>query len=433
MLCCFGLKMQIIHVSKQYFSYQTMTKISMSFPVQLPPPALSVCFRFGDIADLDLVDKICPINRSWSPGQIHRKIFEKLTLRQIFDVVPESSNAIGYCNIRFPGRYVMKGYRKAYCYKFFNVTRYYMQEYMCYRVIMNINDTYNFESVSQAESARGKIYNILFRLADFGRTESMSVIIHRKKVPTNSRYYSPIIRRAFTKNSSYSPYVKFHFTYSMTDIEKLPSPYDTKCGTIDGLTMRDCKKKCLIDGTLATFNKLPFNWIIEHQDPTIDINKHLIRKEDFMNATVDRTFDELELSCRVKCNIAHCHLTSYNTQLLSTDQEEDEDYMSFAVYLPQQQNILVKHVPLMEINEYLIYIMSCLGTWLGLSVMDVNPSRLFDINKKGNCCRMNATVRFLFKQHMFECKKLKDACNELQKEVEQLKLSSKPTLWYMSR
>lgn len=383
-LCITGCTVQIVKLSREYFKYKTLTKISMAFPDQIEPPSLSVCYRLGDIVDGKKAENFVKMSSGLSKNERQAHYYANLTLKQIFEVVPDSKQAIHSCRIRLPKRKIIERYNQSDCNYYFNVRRYYMQEYICYRMDFKVQEPYDFESVSQADTSRGKVYEIMFGMKLFGEAEYLTIIIHRNVLlPISTRLYSPVLHRNFYHNDTYSDEVGFQYTYYITTYERLSSPYDTHCGLNGGQEMNECKKQCYITNSLAKFDKIPFNWIIEEsEEERIDFNKHLVKKNDFRDTAFLTEFSRMESRCKEKCRIKSCQQSTFNTILTSISRSPYSDVLTFVVNLPQNVDISTVYVPHMLFNDYVIYIMSCLGTWLGLSVLNLNPLRWRTFRKK---------------------------------------------------
>src|SRR5207302_906477 len=54
-LCLVGLSFQLYEVLKLYLEYNTVSDIEISVPVKLTPPDVSICIRYVDIVDYNLL------------------------------------------------------------------------------------------------------------------------------------------------------------------------------------------------------------------------------------------------------------------------------------------------------------------------------------------------------------------------------------------
>lgn len=56
--------------------------------------------------------------------------------------------------------------------------------------------------------------------------------------------------------------------------------------------------------------------------------------------------------------------------------------VEFALHLPAAPSFHITHLPALQFNEYAIYVMSCIGAWLGVSVVQLNPCSLWAKGKR---------------------------------------------------
>lgn len=293
----------------------------------------------------------------------------------MFEMTPAAQEALIACFTRMPGGYLYVNYSKLMCDLIFGITKYFTQEYMCYHVGFNSTEGYDFNQLSQADKFRGVAYDVFFNKSFFNHATHILNIVHTHSgLPTRSRYYVPEKRRRHGKR--FSNEVFYKYTYNIFKYELLPDPYETACGTNDGLTDVQCQRKCLNDAVTKHYGKLPMTWLIKEHD-TVDANMKLLTSEALEgNDTMVNTFLSLHTECAVKCPKIKCKFNRYNTELLDTAEIENSVAIGIRVSLPQSPTISVKYFPVLQVEDYLIFLMSCKGTWLGISMLDFNPVKL---------------------------------------------------------
>lgn len=372
LICFIGFLIQVKNISLDYFSYATITKITIDFPEYVPPPSVSVCSRLGELVNISEAKRLHNIEFNGSNARFHYEVFPNLTLSQLFELVPKPNQTLVGCKLREPGEYFINNETK--CDKYFNISRYYMQEYICFKYDFKMSGLYDFESVSQADSARGRVYNLQLDNELFKRVIFFTIIVHSRLLPYESRYYSARIFRKTFGNESYSTQSNYMFSFSERVDIRLPYPYDTGCGFNQGRIQSICKQMCLTENVMRTFNKIPFNWIIAESNISY-LDKKIMVNSDFYNTTAQRIFNEIEENCRHRCNIPECASFHFNTQLLDIDYKKD-DVINIHVLLPLQPSVRVVFMAEFSTTDYIVFIMSCLGTWLGVSMVHLDPVKL---------------------------------------------------------
>lgn len=374
--CVVGFTVQVLQISNLYFSYRTLTKMTMNFPDFIAPPSVSVCGRIGNIVNRDEVQRRFSIRWSNQPTEYHNAVVDTLSLKQLFDATPKETAMLTRCRVRFPGQFDTSMLSKEECQKVFRIDKYYMLEYICYMFSMfNTSKHYHYESVSQADTYRGRVYKFYLSEEFHAHLVDMLVVVHGPKAPSVSRYYSPPIRRVFDANNR-STDLGFLFTYSISAITKKPRPYDTRCGYINGsLTNAVCHKKCLIKNTTKELNKLPFNWIISPYEPDVRVNYDLklLTTRDLANEQTDALFQSTYDECSKLCSKSRCFHTLYHTYEIDKETRGVHEDMQIKINLPMYPDINVTYLAAFELKDYLVYVMSCLGTWFGVSFIHLNP------------------------------------------------------------
>lgn len=167
----------------------------------------------------------------------------------------------------------------------------------------------------------------------------------------------------------------------------------------DGMVQTECIRRCLIEGVMKAFGKLPTSWIIA-EDDDVDLNRRLLAADVFLqNQTALNTFLNLDSECSAECPKKRCHISCCYTDLLDTNEDENATEITVRVLLPQFPSIFVTYVAIYELNDYVLLLMSCIGTWLGVSMLDFNPARLCGDSKICDCDdrlrSVNAKCRYL--------------------------------------
>jgi len=388
LLCICGLFIHVGQISEKYFKYSVTNRLAMDLPNKLKFPALSLCWRYADILDYKLLNKeqnldlVDPMSRHTSFGFFRalEELKAAIKMSYIFDYSPDGSTIIEGCSIRFPNKYRADALNQSECQSYFNVTKYYVAENVCYRFapIESLeNQMYDYAQAKSALTYPGMAYQVHISGKAFEHGRVFSPIVHRGKVPKRSRYLSPEITR-FQNRSSPKANV-FVFTYKFIQTTRLESPYETKCSYYDGESQPTCFRKCLINKTLQAFDKIPFTEMIkEHGDYSKNLlEKQIISDFDMSNQTYFEQLRAFEQQCKdEECRNVDCEQRLYLTGLEAKIVDESEENLTFRVNLPSSPNYYLKYQPMLELEEYAVYVLGCFGIWLGVCVMNLNPVKL---------------------------------------------------------
>lgn len=96
-----------------------------------------------------------------------------------------------------------------------------------------------------------------------------------------------------------------------------------------------------------------------------------INQADMNNATMERQINNYITNvCDVRCSKLDCrkseHLTQYHAYPTKTS-------TTFVIKIPDMPFQLITFKPAMQTIELVVYVMSCVGAWFGISVLSLNP------------------------------------------------------------
>jgi len=387
-LCLIGLIVHVVQISSEYFGYKSTTTVRLDIPKDVAIPSLSVCWRYADLLDTEALRKInvtlpaIDFTNDETVAFTIRTIQSSLTVEQIFGYTPDSSTIFNQCLVRKPDEYDVRFLKPTDCRTMFNITKFYLQEYICYRSKLHANGTYNYQTTGSALAFPGMAFEISFRLDLFGKNQIVVPVIEAPdKYPQTSMYFGPEMRRFDTIDQS-TPNNYFYLSYLFIDNKRLPAPYETKC--VDyGIDRNqyDCNKACVVMATLQKWNRLPFTELIRENE-SFPIDKQLIHNWDFNSSSFKQDLSIIESTCGDKCKNIDCETRVFMTQAKYIGKRTEN--IAFRVNLPSNSNFHVLYLPMMLFYEYLTYVLSSLGIWFGVSVFGVIPIAYIVKDKPGN-------------------------------------------------
>lgn len=361
-VCVIGFITQSSYLTKDYLEYKTMPKISIKFPQSVIPPYVSFCPRASEVVSQELRNH----GRTLSEDMM-----DNLTMQQIMQMSPKVEDVLSKCQFRLPRSvHLVWLQNNSMCNQMFALSRFFTFDSICYRIGLKSNEQYNFELVSNANEARGVVYALYFNRTLLGRSKHVTIIFGSDKYPYVSRFYSYTLR--FNMDGDYIAHN--HILYSFGEIVSylLPHPYVTNCGVNNGLTESICKKKCLMKNVFEKLNLVAVNWIVNENDEHLDrmvLTAKLLRNESIANE-----FVAITQRCAKLCHKPVCTRRIFDADYLDSSRY-DQDYVRLRVLLPQYPTITTRHEASFVLNDYIMLLMACLGTWLGVSMADLNPAK----------------------------------------------------------
>ena len=362
-----GLLAQLNQVSIQYFAFKTHSKVIVLPHFEIRVPSLSSCFRIVDILNLTQLkldyDLDFHFPNKTRDYKVQKSLLDLLPMKFILDNTPPIDN-VAHCDIRFPQKGYLERFYGLDCYKHINVTKYFHRESICYKYTLDL-DT-NILSAKQyalSDEAFGVIF--LFRLQDelFNRTVVVSSYVHDDKS-------EPFYDSLYAQYINIGNYEAEIFTTFNTVTEKsLKSPYDTNCQDypkeVGGHVQ--AKLKLIQNEVLEKLTKLTPGLMVQDEFArghiAIDKVNVLTSKSLRTNSTLFKIYSDIYKKHMVRGRTA-CNLRC----LISRISYGRLPYLQFRVTWPDGLGVDVRYVPGMTPIDFGIYISSCVGVWMGLSV-----------------------------------------------------------------
>jgi hypothetical protein len=373
-----GFCYQIYDLCDSYFKYETSSLLEIDINDDLYAPDLSLCMRYVDILSMDLSYE----ERHTKLGI--RSVQRNLTIEQIFGLTPKPSELLSECFHRKPGSYQINELKtNSQCRMVFNITKFYLQEYICYRFHIKGGElkqnSYSYKHIAFSLSYSGLFFGVSLNQSVIQESNQCKIIVHESDTyPVDSAAYAPFFYRRINDNESKYDMIKAD--YAITEIDLLPPPYDTGCDnyTKDGEMKKFCINRCVKNKAFDSFGKAAFTVV---EDQPVDL-KH-ISGEDLENETLESEIKAIEKGCDSECFRPACSV-EYSTTRIQKEERGVDSLFSLIVTSPGSPSVTVRSVPRQSFRDFAIYVTSTFGTWFGLSVMSFNPEAMRSlIERKG--------------------------------------------------
>lgn len=196
-----GCLYQLCEILDMYFTYPMITELTVSMPDKLPVPDLSLCVRYVDIFEFERYERENRIKLRIGSEQnsdlpVLKRTFQKVTIKDIFDYTPQEEKLINWCLIHDPASYKAFFISKEECRPKFNISKYYVREFVCFRLHMveHEDKEFDFKNIACSLLAQGLYYFV--KLNGLEKAKRIQMIVSENIVdiyPETSSAYAPVV------------------------------------------------------------------------------------------------------------------------------------------------------------------------------------------------------------------------------------------------
>lgn len=304
-------------------------------------------------------------------GKTREQYYEtlrRLAIKEIFDRTPDIEYFLRNdtaCLVRLPNEMVPEYRDNDNCMKILSIERYIQRDFMCYKITVSAipsSKSLDLEEYSLSPHASGLVHRLFLNSTPFGEVSYFTIFAH--SATTSDLYDSLFARtRDYYKGNGTHRMVILEVSFSGVSIERLKAPYDTSCRDFypyeSGAIYR---MEGLKNETTATLR------IVPTFSPVFDLNSPygMITAHDLLNRTFLAKFNEIYK--KYNQTYLDCTLEYY----VSKYSMSFGDKVTLSVYWPQDSQTVIRHVPSYDLIDYLLYVCSSFGIWLGISILSIS-------------------------------------------------------------
>lgn len=364
-----GFIVQISYVSSQYFRYTTTTDVTFSQSHYVNPYSTAVCVRYQDIIDKGKLSLETGIKLKAGINLAELIANDVLlTVDQIFKYTPAADQALESCVYREDNWLIRERTSPTDCYNWFDVSRFFTSEFMCYRIAERSARILETRSITQAKHQMFRVFEVAFN-SNFKHVLVVNPIIwFESRLPYISRSYAKPV--SFVSNGVNTVPITNMLYVSPVDtyVSLLEAPFDTKClkSPRNPFSM---VHRCLIDAYFK-IGLAPGSEMIESSNQFVPVSNR-----EYANETIMEILRKIFMRCQKNFMFTECHVTF--TQTIVDSVKAFNKTFAVALYVSSQAETHTKAQPSMTFVDYFSFMCSCFGTWFGLSFLSLDPSRLW--------------------------------------------------------
>ena len=338
-LCFIGLMWQVSQISVNYFKFDVLTDIKVILPEEvIDNNALNVCFRYLEVMKFDTFLQMLSkygIRERTDLVMAKERLDRNIIIGDIYKLTHDADQIF-----EFEGRTL-------------NVSMFITLRLVCYRIN-------NMKELKYVNLIPDKLDNVTMALLYYGNSK-YRIDRERLRLETELRKTN-VSTLALIRFNSYS-------------VSRLKSPYQDDCVNYTNLgfvSKNDAINRCTNTKKIEKYNAL-YRYITIYND------SEFVRYPFSGQVNV---FDEDKLECKKMYENDDCFKeTIFTTVLIKTDIDNSSiginiDKNTLPSYVTQSKP-KIKHV------DYITFIFGALGSWLGVSFLNINPiPRLFSRKNK---------------------------------------------------
>lgn len=373
-ICLIGLTVHTIIVTNVYLEYQVMTETVIGMPDKVDPPATSICFSIWDMIDRTQFNKTskCLKNRKQaeiiecenelrSNYDIHN-ILSKQTKSPMSFVIsaeirsPPASNWSAWNGSDDIHRAQQSG----------QITEFYKGPYKClmFNAMVNSPDSPTQFKLDRMTTGYPKARFFMTAEMNVKPSATPDLNLIRLFISENGTYPRGSVTLPVVANISKA--LSYIISYRKIETRYLKYPYVYRCidySEVQKVESREhCIEECVKRRISFSFGKgaVPFdNVIVKNHLQEWPISQHYFVAAN--NGTVER---EVEY-----CSSQECFVDCFTKVFYTTQSEVSSETDTFTVKTRfEEPETIVKFVPKMDLQAYIIYVAGVFSIWFSASI-----------------------------------------------------------------
>ena len=380
-----GNSIQIIQISKIFFSYEVNTIVKITQPSsKFTPPSVCLCYylvdlivwndaftkfpQLKDVLPYDPKDRafnkiIAKVNSMEHNEKLNltRYIMDNVTAGVVFEMTLTKEQIFDNCTYVNPVDYSLN---QRPCIVTFKITTYITEVFKCFLFDPNYsNNSYMFMESMRIPANNG--LNFIIRMLDRvagNRTDQVEIFYtETAHIPRHGDSNYVFITKLQNKD--------FSFTYTEFQNTLLPNPYETQCieyreeehGTFEN--QGHCYEACARNQSLKEFGYLM-------PGPSVHLGKVTINEKLMSIMTVQGSREinlrmlKIQDRCDYICRYPACNQLIFSPVLLSENENTENSFHGLVARSP---TVRTEYQPKLDLIEYLTQVSSTFGFWTGVS------------------------------------------------------------------
>ena len=363
-MCLLGLFWQLLELSGAYFKYNVNRHTTVFIPQKVEDLSMVICLPIAYVIDYNKFNTEFQYN--WTPDKFNRQgMLLNLSIHQINSFTYDADHILDdvlYWDDVWGGGPESNNFSSI-----MEMQKYFFGSNICY-----VYSVRSFKPLNVQWIRGGSIVYLYFG-KQISETQRLRLFIAESDIiPFRETIEA---RNIFRGNSSMKPDY-FKSSHYRIRRQLLPPPYETACYSYSQRNFTnniECIEHCLVAKSFKKWKEIPTRSLVPNN--TIDYKFVNVRNRTKYIAELE----EIRLSCQLSCPNTSCD----DTQLVTI--QETGAYLgwntlagnnisiSWHRQTPSIPSVSISCRPTSTLTELILYMMSSVSTWTGLSMMSINP------------------------------------------------------------
>ena len=400
-ICFCGFSYQLQNIMISYFSYGTVTKTQIVTPEAIGIPGLHYCFLLlHDSINTSAIETKYNIKVTNRSSEEVYNLMDHISIGDMFEFAPK--DPIESCIIRDEtGTRIVYGDSQV-CNSFFRTTMYIVQQYICYKTVPIEQKMFPFRAIVSSLLYERLIYEIALK-KNFDSSRKVRTLISDWEFPVMESAYAP----AFYKEENKS--VSLLVSCNNMTTKWLGYPYDKFiCQKEDQMEFFRCRDSCIEQKTLSQYGRLPFTSFYDNLSHNQSQHK-LVSDGMLQNLSVGKEGNEWYTECESRCPTFPCSYSYCLTNGILGARNTFNSLSTVRVESSTYPTTFMTSYPQVTVLDFIIYVLSSLGTWFGFVIISCDPSNLLQ-RKRGKKVKQETSESSdgfrIFHSRIFDGRKL---------------------------
>ena len=361
--CLIGLSWQLFDISSEYLKYKVNSRTAVFIPERVEDRSMGICIPMKYSIDYKKLNTELQYNST--QDQFFRKgMMLNLSIHEIYNYTYDAENIlydVDYWEDVWGGSPNTTNLSSI-----MDMQKYFFRSYICYLYSIR-----SFKPLSVHWITGSYVVYLAFG-KQLAETDVFRLFVAAKaRIPFRETIEA---RYIYLGNSVKLDY--FHSSHFSITEQLLPPPFETGCFSYSKLNFTnsiECIESCMVLQSFKKWGKIPFRSLV----PNNAVDYKFVKASNYTKYYAE--LDEIRLFCETSCPNRSCD----DTQIVTI--HEKEAHSDF--YNTTKKNISIiwerktPSIPSVEIlsrptstlTDLILYMMSSVSTWTGLSMMSINP------------------------------------------------------------